>query len=727
MVVLLIGGSGVLMNALIDKMNKNGHRVYLLSGQRDGQGSYKRVFERYDFPYDSGSIKDIFESIRPDVTVFTGAYDTGFDWETLSRQESVRYMAGLMNILSACSMVGTGRFVYLSSEEVFGDPYMDQISEEEPVSPKGFRALALAQGEETCANYRRTQGTDTVILRFDHLYWVPEKGKMEESLCFRMCLEALKTEKISANSRRSLSMLYLNDGVEMAYKVFFKERPEHSLYHISSMEEVGELALAEEVKAALEAGVTVADTAVGAGSRLILNGERYKEEFPCEIFHHYDSGVRQVVQFMKRHSASYLTEEDSGAGAAVKMWKHIRVIFKALVPFLESLVLFVPFFLLSRVAADSEFIARLDFYLLYVLLLSVVHGQQQAVFSAFLASAGYCVLQMYDRTGFEVLLDYNTYVWMAQLFIVGLTVGYMRDQLKFVRNENRSRVRYLSGQLKDIEDINDSNVRMKHNFEEQIVNHKESLGKIYEISSTLEQYGPEEVLFYAAQVLSRLMDTPDVAVYTVANGDYARLFSATSPEARRLGNSIRYTAMEEMYEELKARRVYINRTMEQKMPMMASAVYAEGDMQLILMLWSIPWQRMTLGEANRLTIVGYLIQNAVVHANRYLEALRNRRYVEGTNVLDEEAFTQLAKAFSDARDKGLAEYVLLQLLVEKQDYENVAAALGGAIRQTDYLGILRGGKLYALLPNTNKEQIGGVVERFRQSGYECRIDEEAVI
>lgn len=727
MVVLLIGGSGVLMNALIDKMNKNGHRVYLLTGQRESRGSYKRVFERYDFPYDSGSIKDIFESVRPDVTIFTGAYDTGFDWETLSRQESVRYMAGLMNILSACSMAGTGRFVYLSSEEVFGDPYMDQITEEEPASPKGFKALALAQGEETCANYRRTQGMDTVILRFDHLYWVPEKGKKEDSLCFRMCLEALKTEKISANSRRSISMLYLNDGVELAYKVFFKEEPEHSLYHISSMEEIGELTLAEEVKTAMETGVTVADTAVGAGSRLILDGGRYKKEFPYKIFHHYDSGIRQVVQFMKRHSASYLTEEDSGAGAAVKMWKHLREILKALVPFLESLVLFIPFFLLSRVAADSEFIARLDFYLLYVLLLSVVHGQQQAVFSAFLASAGYCFLQMYDRTGFEVLLDYNTYVWMAQLFIVGLTVGYMRDQLKFVRNENRSRVRYLSGQLKDIEDINDSNVRMKHNFEEQVVNHKESLGKIYEISSSLEQYGPEEVLFYAAQVLSRLMDTPDVAVYTVANGDYARLFSATSPEARGLGNSIRYTAMEELYGELKERRVYINRTMEQKMPMMASAVYAEGDMQLILMLWSIPWQRMTLGEANRLTIVGYLIQNAVVHANRYLEALRNRRYVEGTNVLDEEAFTQLAKAFSDARDKGLAEYALLEILTEKQDFESVAVALGGAIRQTDYLGILRGGKLYVLLPNTNKENIGGVVERFRKSGYECRVDEEAVI
>ena len=81
---------------------------------------------------------------------------------------------------------------------------------------------------------------------------------------------------------------------------------------------------------------------------------------------------------------------------------------------------------------------------------------------------------------------------------------------------------YLNHQLSDISEINDSNVRMKQNFETQVVNHKDSLGKIYEISATLEQYGPEEVLFYAAQVLSRLMDCMDVAVYTVANGEIGR-------------------------------------------------------------------------------------------------------------------------------------------------------------------------------------------------------------
>ena len=85
------------MDAMISKLAKNGHRVYLLTGQKNNRSSYKKVFEKYDFPYDSGSIKDIFESTRPDVVVFMGAFDTNFDWKEDARQESVRYVAGIVN------------------------------------------------------------------------------------------------------------------------------------------------------------------------------------------------------------------------------------------------------------------------------------------------------------------------------------------------------------------------------------------------------------------------------------------------------------------------------------------------------------------------------------------------------------------------------------------------------------------------------------------------------
>jgi len=102
--------------------------------------------------------------------------------------------------------------------------------------------------------------------------------------------------------------------------------------------------------------------------------------------------------------------------------------------------------------------------------------------------------------------------------------------------------------------------------------------------------------------------------------------------------------MKDMYDELIAHRVYINKTMDDSYPLMACAVYAEDKMQTILMLWGIPWERMNLAEANRLTVIGYLIQNAVVRAGHYLDALRERRYVEDSDILGNEAFKQLVKA-----------------------------------------------------------------------------------
>ena len=291
---------------------------------------------------------------------------------------------------------------------------------------------------------------------------------------------------------------------------------------------------------------------------------------------------------MKRHSESFIHAEDAGGSRMGRFWHGVKVVFTTLVPYIENITCFFLFFFLNNLAAGSGYVARLDFFLLYVLLFAVIHGQKQAVLSGLLAVGGYCLQQMYSRTGFEVLLDYNTYVWMAQLFIVGLVVGYIKDQLRTVKQEDRDEIAYLEGKLSDIMDINDSNVRMKENFETQLVNQRDSLGKIYEITSGLESQAPEEVLFSAARILSELMDCGDVAVYTVANQNYARLFSSTSLESRSLGGSIKYTDMDEMYRELKERRVYINRNMADKLPLMASAVYNDGEIALIFMLWGIP-------------------------------------------------------------------------------------------------------------------------------------------
>ena len=718
--ILLIGGSSGMMDEMIEKLKKNDHRIYLLTGRKDKSVSYRHVFERYDFTYDDDSVKDIMESTRPQLVIFMGAYDTNFDWQRMGRQESVRYTTSLINLLSAYSMIGTGRFVYFSSQEVYGASYGNPVRESEQATPKGYKGLAVAQGEEICGNYRKNTGVDVVTLRLDHVYGVPQKGKEETDPCFRMCLEALKTGKISASDRNIFSMLYVSDAVELACRVMLQEETVKECYHLSSMEEISETRLAKLIVQEMGAGVELVNSTVGEGYRLILDSSRYQEEYGQRIVVPCEEGVKKAARYIKRYSDSFIRAEDAGGGVGGRVRHGIRVFCSSLLPFVENLVCFVPIYLLYSQTAGSRYFERLDFFLLYVLLFAIVHGQQQAIVSALLSVAGYFFHQTSGRSGFEVLLDYNTYVWTAQLFIVGMVVGYMRDRLHHITDDKDEEIRYLQERIDSISDINDSNVRMKQNFEAQLVNQKDSLGKIYEITSSLEQYGPEEVLFYAAQVLEELMNSRDVAVYVVANRDYARLFSATSPEARRLGNSIEYTAMGTLYEALREKRVFINKELDENLPLMASAVYAEGEMQLILMLWGIPWQRMTLAEANRLTIVGTLIQNAVVRARRYLDSLKDHRYMEDTGILTQEAFSLLVSAFFEAGDKGLTECTLLEVVVRNQEYGQAAKALAGSIRATDYMGVLGDGKLYVLLSNTDEKNAAGVMERFRKAGYECR-------
>ena len=75
-------------------------------------------------------------------------------------------------------------------------------------------------------------------------------------------------------------------------------------------------------------------------------------------------------------------------------------------------------------AVGSQYFAKLDAYLLYVLLFAIVYGQQQAIFSALLATAGYCFRQMYNQSGLEVLMDNPSSVGTD--LIVGAVAGINR-------------------------------------------------------------------------------------------------------------------------------------------------------------------------------------------------------------------------------------------------------------------------------------------------------------
>ena len=719
--ILLVGGSCSLINSMILKLRKEGHRIFLLTGDKYRHNKYERVFEKYEFSYDCENLNDILESVNADVTILMGAFDTNYRWNGEER-EIVLFISHLVNILVAYSVKNKKRLIFLSSDEIYNGNYTEDIKEEEPFSGVGIRADALSQAEEICDNFRINRSLDIITLRLDHLYNIPKERKDVNNICADMCLNCMCDGHIKAKTDHTFSLLYENDAVEYIYQFIKNSNHKYSLYNLSSNDVVSEVKLAAMIQKAMEIESNIVAFSDSNG-RCVLSGNRFEREFGVHAFGNLEKNIKDMVSYMKKHESVFLKGDDLKLSWWKMLYEKWKWLIRTLFPFFENLVCFIPFFMMNNRTVGSEYFANLDPFLLYVLLFAIVYGQQQATFSAILAVAGYMFRQMYTRSSFAVLIDYNTYVWIAQLFILGLVVGYMRDQIRIMRLESQELEEHLHRQIVDIRDINESNVRVKEVMEQQLVGQKDSLGKIYSITRQLDQSMPDKVVFHAVEMLTKLMETKDVAFYSVVNDDYARLFSASSEKARSLGNSIRYREMTEIYDELLEEKVYINKTMDERYPLMVRGIYEDGKLQMVIMLWGLNWEKMTLGRANFLTVVSYLIQNAVLRAQRYIQALEEKRYSHGSRILEKDAFESLVQAYAKAEEKNLVECTLLKVCVQSEQYQEVGRKMVEKMRDSDYIGIMEDDQLYVLLANTGQENAVIVQKRFEENGYRTEIVE----
>ncbi len=732
--ILLVGGPGSLINNLIIKLKKEGHRIFLLSGSRYKKPSYQKVFERYNFSYDSPCLNEIFESVSPDITIYMGAFDTNYDWQDVEEEEhnATLYIAGLTNLLMAYARRRDSKFVYLSSHEVFHGQYDENISEKEPLTPDSHKSMALAMAENLCNDYRQYKLKDIITLRIDHLYSIPKWKKDVNNICARFCVEAIQKKTVSIVEGSSFSLLYEADAVEYINRLLMAEAQHSPVYNLSSSVEISEYDIARLVCSAVAGEEENENVEIivkpQIGERRVLSNVLYDSEFGMPFCCEVKTIIERMVDQIKKRSHAFFR----GDRADVPLWKRILEktgwFIKTAVPYVENLLAAFLFFFLDGYITEGSIFNRLDFFLIYVLLFAIFYGQQQGLLSAVFAVIGYCITRISTENGFEIILSTDTYIWIAQLFVVGLVVGYMKDELSEIEKENEEEKEYLSDQLTDIQDIHSSNVRVKDALETQIVNQSDSVGKIYSITSALSQYNAEEVLFYAAEILAKLMRTKDVAIYTVSNADYARLFAYTSPKAKTLGNSIKYPEMTEVYEVLAEGKVYINRQMDERYPLMANAIYENEKMQMMVFVWGLSWEQMTLGQSNQLTIISSLIQNAVLRANKYVEALENERYVEDSRMLAQETFTTLTNAYLHASDKGLTECTMLRILNSVNEGNQVedGKLLASKLRLSDYVGTLSDGNLYVMLANTSSSEASFVINRFAGLGFETEIVKERV-
>ena len=757
--ILIVGGSGSLTARLIKAFNKEGHRVSVLTGSYHAKSKYPHVFERYDFPYSSELLPEIFDSAAPDVTIFLGAYDPNFAWLD-KRHDSVSYVSSVMNIMTAFSGIKRGRFIYVSSDAVFTPGFGSFYVEDDEPSASDVYGSALSQAEDIAKRFMSDPDLDIIIARLSGYYHFPKKAEDVEDAVSELCISYLRTGHVKIDRSRLIMPIYESDAEYFILKLALCTTHTYSCYHVSSgvtysfddvLAIIGETAekcgyvipsgdeeekddskrhkgLFSKVTGHVEIGAEkVAEKLRSSGDNCrrsylenqqsMLDIRRYRDEFGINRLADFSAQLTRIVEHIIKNKEDFLGIVDTKSKIIDWLKEKFGWAFHALVPYVENFISFIPFFMLNNRAVGSKYFARIDFYLLYVLLFAVLYGQHQATLSALLATLGFLYRQMYDKTGGEVLLDYNTYVWIAQLFIVGLTVGYLKDRLFAQKSEALEDHEHMAKQVDDIREINGSNVRVKDALQTQLINQDDSIGKIYEITSTLERYSSEEVLFYAADILRQIMGSEDIALYRVANASYARLFTATSELSRSLGKSVKYDDLGDLYDDITSGRPFINRKLTKDLPMMASGVYEGNELKMIIMIWKLPWEKMTLGQSNILTVTVALIQNAVLRANQYLEVLHAERYVDDTHILKRQAFEEILNVYRTAAERKLTEFSMYRATgSDGESPKELGIRLQRLLRLTDYVGIGEDDNVYFLLTNTAKHETAPAIDRIEAAG-----------
>ena len=242
-----------------------------------------------------------------------------------------------MNVLSAFVGCSKGRFIYLSSEEVFQQEFADAISEDETPAAVTAKGQALAVGEGIC-KYYRDMGKDVVTLRLDHMYGMPESALEAKNMIGRMCVEALETREILVGKGQRAALLHESDAVEFIYRVVAAKEPKYGLYHISSGEPISQQTMAEALVKGFDGEIAIMENPKEPRREPLLANTRYAEEFGIRIFHTPEKELPPIAKHINRNATEFARIEVRPKGIIGKIHRWIKEFLPAVFPFLENMV-----------------------------------------------------------------------------------------------------------------------------------------------------------------------------------------------------------------------------------------------------------------------------------------------------------------------------------------------------------------------------------------------------
>lgn len=565
------------------------------------------------------------------------------------------------------------------------------------------KSLMSRASEELCLYYARTYRLEAKIIRSPYLYASDRNGV---TAYFNHLFEQAESGTLSFCEQKNQQTCFLcaDDLAELIYRMFDDWTAESEIFHVPNVFNFTYGDLADVISAAFP-GLSV------------TFGEDRTQCYPAD-----DHVLRLRYGWSPRYSLKQdlppvlqrwkeaRAQEQSGKHP---IWDFLRNHSKPWIAF-EICVTFMLEELLRTAVQGNSQLGTVDLRLFFVVIVGTMYGLNAGVFAAALACAGMALSYASKGASFAPLF-YDTSNWLAFVvyFVAGAVCGYVqlrnRENLRFMRDENsllRERLAFLRDLYHDVLDD-------RRMLRGQIIGRRDSFGKMYAMTRELDEVLPRKLYYATIRIMQDTLGGDSFGIYRIDNGGRFAHLMAASPQTESLFSK---SALLENYANIVTAldhgRLWVNRNLEQNLPMYAAGVRADGKLAVVIVLAKAQPDQMNLYFQNLFTIMCGLVESAMVRAFDYENVARQTRLVPGTEFLNTQAFLPKVLAANELKRNHMGNHLLLRV---EDAWQDDGSRLMGAIRQTDEAGVLQDGNVYVLMDQVSEHELSIINRRLSQA------------
>lgn len=713
MKILLFANYNAFSLSLISRLNKENHQVFVVTGkEQKGPVQHRNIFQEYNFPYNSHNISYIIENVEPDVIILGGPL---VDTKNISD-----YLAGITNIIHDLKNPRMKHLIYLSSLSIFSGNLEAIIDEKTIPKPTKEKEKALLMGEKICTQYDGKRGFKVSVLRYSQIYGTYNTHYLADNRLSQISTQMIKNEEVDLVKNKRHMLLYIDDGVDALYKAMNRDNQTDEIYHIGPNRRSP---YSEDDLMIIFKGVVKHKKPIKVKeNHEKVSGPEFslkkQEQLGFSEKHRIKLKLQDLYTTIEKNLRNQQREEEDQKSILSRLFKLDGKIKNKMLPYFENVLFFIILNIFIYLTQSMSIHEVLDFYLLYVIVVGVIYGYEQTILTVILSVAAKRLFGFSWTVRALTLPNHFTYMWILQLFTVGVLVGYIKEQYKIKHHDMEKEVAYLNTQLTDVKDINKNNKEIKDLYEQRLLNYKDSFGRIYEIVSELEEIEPQGIIFKSVGVVGKIMDTKDVAIYISGGGSgFFRLTASSSEQARVLGNSLGISDHLAFFQVIEKKQTYINTKLIQDYPLMAQGIFKNNELESIIMVWSLPVESNNLYQTNVFGITCKLIENSLNTAYEYIGNIKQSNYPGHENVLDQESFKHILDLYKYGQREGIVKFYTATIKRSKSmTQDEFFTVLTGNLRETDYIGEKDNENMCILLTNASKEESGPVLKRLENNG-----------